>query len=173
MEKYQNQYRIPSARASWWNYAAESAYFITICTHERECFFGNVIDDEMILSEIGIIVSREWMNTFDIRLDMNIQPGEFVVMPNHFHAIVIIGENEYNQQIAQGNTFSPQSKNLASIVRGFKSAVTRHAKSIHRAFAWQTRFHDRIIRNHIEYQRIAEYIANNPIRWTDDQFYVK
>ena len=173
MEKYQNQYRIPSARASWWDYASEAAYFITICTHERECFLGNVINDEMILSEIGTIVYQEWLNTFVIRPDMNIQPGEFVVMPNHFHAIVIIGENEYNHQIEPNNTFSPQLKNLASVVRGFKSAVTHHARSVHFAFAWQTRFHDRIIRNQKEYQRIAEYIVNNPSRWTDDQFYVK
>ena len=125
MKKYQNKYRIPSARASQWNYAAESAYFITICTHNRECFFGNVIEGEMVLSEIGAIVYQEWVNTFDMRPDMNLQQGEFVVMPNHFHAIVIIGENEYNRQIKQGNnTFSPQSKNLASIMRGFKSAVT-------------------------------------------------
>ena len=173
MEKYQNQYRIPSARASWWNYAAEAAYFITICTHERECFFGNVIENEMILSEIGTIAFQEWMNTFDMRPDMNIQQGEFVVMPNHFHAIVIIGENEYNQQITQNNTFSPQSKNLASIVRGFKSAVTHHARLVDPAFAWQTRFYDRIIRNHTEYRRIAEYIVDNPSKWSEDQFYIK
>ena len=173
MEKYQNQYRIPSARASWWNYAAESAYFITICTYERECFLGNVIEGEMILSEIGIIVLREWMNTFNMRPDMNIQQGEFVVMPNHFHAIVVIGENKYNHKITQGNTFSPQSKNLAAIVRGFKSAVTHQAKSIHSAFAWQTRFYDHIIRNDTEYQRIAEYIVNNPTKWSEDQFYAK
>ena len=173
MEKYQNKYRIPSARASWWNYATDAAYFITICTHEREFFFGNVIEGEMVLSEIGTIVLREWMNTFDMRPDMNIQLGEFVVMPNHFHAIVIIGENEYNRQITQGNTFSPQSKNLASIVRGFKSAVTRHARFIRPSFAWQTRFYDRIIRDYAEYQRIEEYIVNNPAKWADDQFYVK
>jgi hypothetical protein len=173
MEKYQNQYRIPSTRAVWWNYAAEAAYFITICTHERECFFGNIIEGEMISSEIGTIVLQEWTNTFDMRPDMNIQSGEFVVMPNHFHAIVIIGENEYNRQITQGNTFSPQSKNLAAIVRGFKSAVTHHARFIRPAFAWQTRFYDRIIRDNSEYQRIAEYILNNPSKWHDDQFYIK
>jgi putative transposase len=69
------------------------------------------------------------------------------------------------------NQFGPQRKNLASLLRGFKSAVTRDARAIHPAFGWQERFHDHIIRDDNEYQRIAHYIATNPANWKDDEFY--
>ena len=68
------------------------------------------------------------------------------------------------------NQFGPQSKNLASIIRGFKTGVTKNARVIHPDFAWQSRFHDRIIRNNAEYQRISTYIKNNPVNWQDDNF---
>ena len=116
---------------------------------------------------------------------------QMVVMPNHFHAIIIIGENEYNRPgdtdavvrrdamhrvsttapNGPANKFGPQSKNLASIIRGFKSAVTINARKIHSGFAWQSRFHDHIIRDEQSYQNISEYIINNPAKWEDDKFY--
>ncbi|MBW8323826.1 MAG: hypothetical protein K0M50_03585 [Prolixibacteraceae bacterium] len=165
MDKFQDKYRISSTRASWWDYASSGVYFITICTQNRECYFRQVLEKEMILSEMGNTVNAEWLKTFDIRKDMNLTMGEYVVMPNHFHAIIVIGKNEYNQPIntdevfrrdavhrvstttpanAAANKFGPQSKNLASIIRGFKSAVTTHARKIHADFAWQSRFHDHI-----------------------------
>jgi hypothetical protein len=69
------------------------------------------------------------------------------------------------------NQFGPQSKNLASIIRGFKTGVTKNARLIHPDFAWQSRFHDRIIRNNEEFQRISKYIRNNPANWRDDKFF--
>ena len=210
-DKYQNKYRIPSARLQNWDYGANGAYFITICTHNREHYFGEIINGEMILNELGRIVETEWMKTIEIRPDMNLEFGEFVVMPNHFHAIIIIGKNEYNTQcdaqrttyrrdahctdamhrvstihnaqrtdamhrvstIESINKFGPQSKNLASIIRGFKSAVTTNARKIHADFAWQFRFHDHIIRNTDEFNRIQTYIANNPQNWDNDKFHEK
>ena len=71
------------------------------------------------------------------------------------------------------NKFGPQSKNLASIIRGFKSAVTTNARKIHADFAWQFRFHDHIIRNTDEFNRIQTYITNNPQNWDNDKFYGK
>lgn len=176
MEKYQNKYRIASARAPFWNYGWSAAYFITICTHHRLCWFGRVGDGEMILSEIGEIVKTEWLKTFEMRPDMNLYMGEYVVMPNHFHAIIGIGENQYNTQNDMENTtlnqFGPQSKNLASIVRGFKIGVTKNARVVQPDLAWQTRYHDYIIRNEQSYQTIAAYIINNPAQWTADKFYI-
>lgn len=186
MDKFQNKYHIPSARAPWWDYAHAGVYFITICTQNRECYFGQVMEKEMILSEMGNTVNSEWLKT----LDMNLSMGEY--MPNHFHAIIVIGKNEYNQPIdtdevfrkdtlhrvstttpanAAANKFGPQSKNLASIIRGFKSAVTTLARKIHAGFAWQSRFHDHIIRDDEEYQRIANYINTNPENWETDKFF--
>lgn len=131
-DKFQNKYRIPSARWQSWDYGSNAAYFITICTADREHYFGRIekriIDsqctietrctvetqciaslpvnttdppttiNEMILSEIGKIVESEWLKTPEIRPDMNIVLDEFRVMPNHFHAIIIIGENRYNTE---------------------------------------------------------------------------
>ncbi|MGI6048918.1 MAG: type I restriction-modification enzyme R subunit C-terminal domain-containing protein [Petrimonas sp.] len=96
--KFQNKYRIQSARLQNWDYCWAGAYFITICTKNREHYFGEVENEEMILSEIRCIVEQEWLKTFDMRPDMNLQMGDYQVMPNHFHAIIIIGENEYNKR---------------------------------------------------------------------------
>ena len=203
-DKFQNKYRIQSARLQNWDYGSNAMYFVTICTQNRQCYFGDVVAGIMNLSEIGKIVETEWLKTFEIRADMNLHLGEYVVMPNHFHAIITIGINKYNaqrdgqrdaqpdaanrrdamhcvsstndttatgQKNAKKNHFGPQSKNLASIIRGFKSAVTTGARMIHADFEWQSRFHDHIIRNDESFQRISNYIINNPLKWTDDTFY--
>jgi len=170
-----------------WDYGSNGMYFITICTQNREHLFGDVIGGKMQLNEIGKIVKIEWLKTFELRIDMNLQMGEFVVMPNHFHAIIIIGNNEYNTETQQRrdamhcvstqknttkNKFGPQSKNLASIVRGFKSAVTTYArKNGFTDFGWQSRFHDHIIRNEKSFHTISQYIINNPENWNTDKFY--
>ena len=177
-EKFQNKYRIPSARLQHWDYGHNAMYFVTICTKNRDCFFGNIDNGVMVLSELGGIVKNEWIKTFQLRPDMNLQMGEFVIMPNHFHTIILIGENEYNNKcrdathcvsantnnvnIKHENKFGPQSKNLASIIRGFKSSVTINARKIHADFAWQTRFHEHIVRNNESFYKISNYIINNP-----------
>ncbi len=184
-DKYQNKYRIPSARLQNWDYARSAAYFVTICTHNREMFFGKIKDGKMHATAIGNIAEQEWLKTPEVRPDMNLMLGQFVVMPNHFHGILLIGDNEYNggaidcsrdamHRVSTGGkpgAFGPQSKNLASIMRGFKSSVTTHARKMGDAlFNWQTRYHDYIIRNADEYERIAAYIENNPAKWRDDNF---
>jgi len=173
--KYQHKYRISSARLKEWNYGAEGSYFITICTKRREHFFGEIINNEMQLSYLGKVVEDEWLKTFELRPDMKLEMGEFIVMPNHFHGIIIIGENEYNtgRDAMHGvSTFGPQSKNLGSILRGFKSAVTTNArKRGNTDFNWQPRFHDHIIRDEASFERIQYYIANNPANWKNDKFY--
>jgi len=190
-DKYRNKYRIASARAPWWDYGRPGAYFVTICTRKTQHYFGHIHDGEVHLSEIGKIAQTEWLKTPEIRPDMNLELGAFVVMPNHFHAIIIIGENQYNTEPTDAgrdamhrvstmattiettckNSFAPQSKNLASIIRGFKSAVTKAARQIHSDFSWQPRFHDRIIRDEKSFQTISEYIENNPLKWAYDKFY--
>jgi putative transposase len=69
------------------------------------------------------------------------------------------------------NQFAPQSKNLASIIRGFKSAVTMQARQLNPDFAWQSRFHDHIIRDAASFERISNYIINNPLNWDKDKFH--
>jgi len=181
-EKFQNKYRITSARLQNWDYGRNAAYFVTICTQHREHYFGDITNGIMQLSEIGLIVENEWLKTFQMRPDMNLQMDEFVIMPNHFHAIIIIGANQYNTPRKNAmhcvstngdykNEFGPQSKNLASIIRGFKIGVTKNARKIHADFAWQSRFHDHIIRNDQSFLNIKNYIRNNPLKWTDDKLH--
>src|SRR5437870_534471 len=85
-------------RATWWNYGSQAKYFITNCTKERECFFGEIRNGEMLSSEIGQVAHDEWLKTSDARPDMNLVLDEFVIMPNHFHAILEIKANAYNHK---------------------------------------------------------------------------
>lgn len=134
----------------------------------------------MHLSEIGKIVQDEWLKTSTIRKDMNLELGEFVVMPNHFHCLITIRYNEYNRPSPENlsktkeervNKFGPQKKNIPSIIRGFKSAVTMHARSMKNFdFDWQSKYHDYILRDMGAYDRIANYIRNNPKKWERDLF---
>nr|WP_320021607.1 transposase [uncultured Draconibacterium sp.] len=201
-DKFRNKYRISSARLQNWDYGRHAAYFVTICTQGREHYFGNIMDGEMQLSAIGKIAQTEWLKTFDLRPDMNLTMGEYIIMPNHFHAIIIIGENQFNtdedgggnengdgggdghvetQCIASlpqtppmppspANQFGPQRKNLASIIRGFKIGVTTRARKINPGFAWQSRYHEHIIRNNKSFERISNYIRSNPENWEADRF---
>ncbi|NLJ82963.1 MAG: hypothetical protein GX330_07550 [Bacteroidales bacterium] len=173
MDKFQNKYRGKSTRLRNWDYSWAAAYFVTICTKHRIHYFGEIKNGRMELSEIGNIVENEWLKTFEIRLDMNLQMGEFTIMPNHFHAIITIGKNKYNikSHTQSTNTFGPQSKNLASIIRGFKIGVTKNARQFNPDFAWQPLFYDHIIQNDKSYQRITNYIINNPKYWQEDKFY--
>ncbi len=95
-KKFRGKYRIDSVRLKNFDYSSNGAYFITIVTKNRENFFGEIVNEEMNLSGIGEIVWNEWIKTPEIRPDMNLQMVEFVVMPNHVHGIIFIGENEYN-----------------------------------------------------------------------------
>lgn len=194
---FNNKYRIPSARLQNWNYANEAMYFVTICIKNRENYFGEILDAILQPIELGKIAQSEWYKSIEMRPDMNLELGEFVVMPNHIHGIIMIGENEYNTPMDTSldtlrrdamhcvsttdisnatttkykNQFAPQTKNLSSIIRGYKSAVTTYARKNGIEFDWQPRFHDHIIRSMDDYHRISNYIINNPAKWQEDKFY--
>jgi putative transposase len=167
---YKNKYRIPSARLQTWDYGAAGMYFITICCKNMTCYLGNIPKTEDFANAImnptilGEIAESELLKSIDMRKDMNIDIAEYIIMPNHMHAIITIGENQYNNSNNAGgiaeshlpkNAFKPQSKNLASILRGYKSAVTTFARKNDLKFEWHIRFHDHIIRSEEEYFRIA------------------
>ena len=168
---FKNKYRIKSIRLKHWNYSLNGIYYVTICTKNRECWFGDIVNGEMKLSRVGKIIANEWVETERIR--SYVQLDEWVIMPNHFHGIVIIDNDNVvcnvethghvSLQTEHTNKFGPQSKNLPAIIRGFKGTTT---KQIHLAgfhdFAWQSRFYEHIIRNEYELNRIREYIFNNP-----------
>lgn len=95
-DKYQNKYRISSARLPGWDYGWNASYFVTICTKDREKFFGEIVDGEMILSKIGIIADIMW---YEIKNHAkNIELGDFIVMPNHLHGIITLNEQNPEQK---------------------------------------------------------------------------
>ncbi len=179
--KYKGRYRIESARLKNWDYGWNAAYFVTICTHCREHYFGDIKDGRMHLSEIGQLANKYWLEIPKhfpfVELDA------FVVMPNHVHGIITINkpnderdvetQNFASLPVEPQNKFGPQSQNLASIIRGFKIGVTKNARKIHADFAWQSRYHDHIIRNNASLERIRDYIINNALNWQEDKFYNK
>ncbi len=191
-DKFQNKYRIPSARLQNWDYATEGAYFITICTKDRVHYFGAIENAKMTLSNVGIIADLMW---YEIKNHAkNIELGEFVVMPNHVHGILILNENELDngtnvnvetrhalslpteqsetEKTIGQNRFQNQGKNtISSIVGSYKSAVTKHCNRLGFEFGWQSRFHDHIIRDAKSFSTIQYYIANNSINWEQDKFY--
>ena len=214
-QKYQNKYRGQSTRKQSWDYSSEGSYFITICTKNKQHFFGKIRDGKMMLSEIGKVVESEWIKSIAMRPEMEIELGEFVVMPNHFHAIINIVrraathrgpefvsngddgsrcdpsspefssiENASSDNLAamrrgrtdasasaKKNQFGEQSNNIASIIRGFKSAVTCWCKkNDYLNFGWHPLFHDHIIRDEKAYLNISNYIRNNPVNWEKDCF---
>lgn len=165
-EKFNNKYRISTARLNNWDYGWNASYFVTICTHNRECYFGNSLNGKMELSEIGKLAEKYWLEIpqhFPF-----VKLGAFVVMPNHVHGIIII-DRQPSKIKMQANKFGPQSRNLASIIRGYKIGVTLNARKIDADFAWQKRYYDHIIRDDNSYNKIIEYIIENPIQWVEDE----
>ncbi|CAN5387649.1 transposase [soil metagenome] len=181
MDKYQNKFRISSARLKNYDYTNNGFYFITICTKERKHFFGQVTNDVMILNELGKITESCWS---DIpKHSKLISLGEYIVMPNHVHGILIIDntiETMYGTSAVpniapvtknQMSAISPKANSISSAVRSFKSAVTRATRNKRPEFNWQVRFHDHIIRNYESYLKISDYIRSNPSNWKKDIFY--
>ncbi len=176
----QKKYRIESTRLKNWDYSANGYYFITICTHGRACLFGKIMNGNMILSDIGKIVLREWNESFNIRSELFCDC--FVIMPNHIHAVVVI-KNTHDveahcrvslQQQCKKPVAVRRPKSVSSFVAGFKSSATKQINMFRKTpgmALWQLRFHDHIIRNVNELQRIRQYILNNPVKWQDDKFY--
>ena len=183
VERFQGKYRIASTRLPNWNYAADGAYFVTICTHNRLHFFGDVINSQVQLSVIGKIADQFWAdipNHFaDVYLDA------YVIMPNHVHGILIIDRSHnYHTPLPPTHVetlhatslppnmsnISPKTNSLGAIIRSYKSAVTRWSRQNHfDNFAWQPRFYEHIIRNDSSMHRIRNYIINNPAKWQEDK----
>ncbi|MDR3559377.1 MAG: hypothetical protein P4L62_02845 [Candidatus Pacebacteria bacterium] len=155
-----------------YDYSQNGMYFVTICTKDREYFFGDIADQKINSSNIGIIAQRCWLeipNHFPhIALD------EFVIMPNHIHGIIEI----INPEPVGGNNYCPLrdlpwqtlwARSLSSAVRGFKIGVTKWCNENNYYFCWQQNYFDHIVRNDAELNRIREYIRNNPANWNRDR----
>ncbi len=157
-----------SIRLNHYDYSESGAYFITVCTKNFEHYFGNIQNGKMNLSMIGQIVHNEWIRTKQIR--KNVALDEFIIMPNHFHGIIIINSVGAYWNTPLQRTFKSPSNNLGAIVRSFKSSVKRWCNKNNFAnFQWQRNYYEHIVRNDFELNRIRKYIINNPINWELDR----
>ena len=158
-----------SIRLKGYDYSQPGAYFITICTQDRACLFGDVMGGEMRLNEYGHIV---WRCLEEIPLHFpHAELDAFVVMPNHVHGIVIL--TVQNGVFGKMEQFGkPVPGSIPTIVRSFKSATTRHINALRGtpgAPVWQRNYYEHIIRNEESLNRIREYIVTNPMRWALDR----
>lgn len=131
-----------SIRLKNYDYSKKGLYFITLCATKRKSIFGEITNGEMHLNTFGLITDEEWKNTSEIR--KNISLGEYIIMPNHFHAIISIdykieksesdtgvlqyAQNEGNAQKSSG--FKSPSHTIGAIIRGFKGATTKRINNL-------------------------------------------
>ena len=198
---FNNKYRIPSARLKGWDYREAANYFVTICTKNREHFFGQIENKQMILNDLGNIAQHCWDETpkhFPF-----VELINFVVMPNHVHGLLYLRGADENMDdldnksiitdaVSSGNdvetlhatslplpqtknekmaSISPKKYSLASVMRSYTSAVTNFANKNKLPNGWQERYHDHIVRNQEEFNRINNYITTNPVNWENDKFH--
>ena len=154
-----------SIRLKEYDYAQPGAYFITICTHNKELYFEQY-------PELKPIVSRQWQEIPDRYTD--IQLDEFIVMPNHIHGIIIVGAT---LAVARNNRAGARpAPTIGEIIGTFKSLCVhdwlKYIKEnrIHTVGRfWQRNYYEHVIRNEDELNKIREYIQNNPLEWHLDR----
>jgi len=222
-EKFKNKYRGISHRKPGWDYSSDGMYFITLVTQNRICNLGKIIDTAgnayVQLSDFGQMVDAEWKKSFEIRNELFMD--EYIIMPNHLHAIVVIDKNDKTMADKNGDGVAAETddgvtaetvgahgraplrfpphiqwqphiqlqpfyrlpKSISSFFAGFKSAVNstiddyidennvnipKYNRNNH---FFQPNYYDHIIRDEQSYQRISEYIKNNPAKWQVDKFF--
>lgn len=168
-----------SIRLRHYDYRAPGSYFVTICTYQRLCLFGDVVNGKMRLNAFGEAVNDCWQA---IPQHFSQVSGDaFVVMPNHVHGIVVISGG----MVGEGRAMpcpdrddrirefgKPIAGSLPTIVGSFKSAATKHINQIRGAKGspvWQRNYYEHIIRDDAALANIRRYIRNNPAVWHEDQ----
>ena len=185
---FQNHYRIEPSRLSNWDYSTPGYYFVTICTQDHACLFGEISNGKIRLNDLGHSAS-DCINQIPTHF-LTAKIDEHIIMPNHVHAIIQLcdvnaAKIRHKRDVAcyvstkiKGPTadskmaaISPKPQSLSTIVRSFKSETTKQIRSIDCQIrhVWQPRFHDHIIRNDRELFAIRLYIRNNPTNWENDR----
>lgn len=185
-KKFKNKYKIKSARLKGYDYSQNGMYFMTICTKDKEDFFGSVKNGKMVLNEIGKIADCYWREIPKhfpfVNLDIH------GIMPNHIHGIIEIISNNSVETPKLGvskmyKTCKPETPGsgvstrmwksgcLGVIINQYKRTCTIEIRKQPDpfTFSWQSRYYDRVIRNEQELNRIREYIFSNPQNWEEDK----
>ena len=165
-----------SIRIKAYDYTRPGGYFITIVTYQRNCIFGNIVNEEMQLNALGTIVDECWYAIPDHF--PNIELGAYVVMPNHVHGIIVINENGMatnSSPFVGARHASPLPRgvkphSIGALVGSFKSAVTKRiGRELNATGVWQRNYYEHVIRNHEDWDRIHRYIESNPSMWAEDE----
>jgi REP element-mobilizing transposase RayT len=143
-------------RLAEYDYSQAGAYFVTICAYKKNCIFGQVSGDRVNLTQLGELVSENWRRLPQIYEFISLDT--FVIMPNHFHAIVWLNETS-------------SGKSLSKIIAYFKALSAHEARNCvgKPLLLWQRGFFEHIVRNDRDLYRIRQYIVDNPAQWSVDQ----
>ncbi len=163
-----------SIRVKGYDYSQAGAYFITMCVRERECLLGEVVDGKVQPSGIGAVVEACWRDL--PRHYAHVDLGEFVIMPNHVHGIIIL-TSDVGDNVGAGFKPAPTKRHgLTEVVRAFKTFSTRRINVLRETPGlqlWQRNYYERIIRDEAELGRISQYIVDNPARWLEDEYHAE
>lgn len=165
-----------SIRILGFNYSQSGVYYVTICTQQKACLFGEVVNGGMRLNDLGRIVQKCWLEIPSHFTHSRMMDS--IVMPNHLHGLIVLRHINPNSGTAccaptdQREAFgSPVCGSIATIVRSFKSAVTKTARgtvdfgSLH---LWQRGYYEHVIRNEHDLQDVVDYVRSNPLNWGKD-----
>ena len=153
-----------SIRLKDYDYAQAGAYFVTICVWNRECLFGDILDGNMLINGLGDLVLFTWKDL--VNHVGNIELNTFVLMPNHCHGLIVI------DQAKAADSMRPHR--LSEIVRQFKTFSAKRINAYRDTPGipvWQRNYYEHVIRNEADFNRITDYIANNPQRWAEDSLH--
>lgn len=168
-----------SIRLREYDYSQAGYYFVTVCTAQKLHLFGEIHDGVMCLNEIGQVVDdicRELPGRYPVDLD------EYIIMPNHFHGILVLGDsvgarfiapNLSRQSTRPGGAMNG-APTIGKIVHDFKARCTHAINGLQSSRVtplWQRNYWERVIRNEAELANIREYIRNNPKQWELDELY--
>jgi putative transposase len=154
-----------SIRLKGFDYSRSAVYFVTICVQNRECLFGTISQNRMLLNDAGAMVAVEWLK-LSTRFP-SVTLDEFVIMPNHFHGIICISSE------------SPENPTLGGIIGAFKSIVnnnyiagvnTQNWQPFDKRL-WQRNYYEHIVREDLGLEKIQAYIQNNPATWQTDSLH--
>ena len=163
-------YHRHSIRLKGYDYSTQNAYFITICTKNRENFFGTVgARQRLALNEFGEIIEKG-IKSIPV-IYPNIDLDEFIIMPNHLHTIILINNPQGRANVSPLHEHHSKIKTIGYIIGQFKSSMTKtiNKKGLDE-FAWQRNYYEHIIRNPEELNQIRQYIINNPLNWDNDEY---
>ncbi|MBD2577883.1 transposase [Oscillatoria sp. FACHB-1406] len=147
-----------SIRLPGYDYASPGAYFLTLCLHNREPLFGEIVNGEMHLNLYGKTVKTFWENLE--RHHERVKLDVFTIMPNHLHGIIELTD-----------VITPKAKSLSEIVRGFKTFSARRINQMRKMRnvpVWQRNYYEHIIRDERALEQIRQYVLENPQRWKED-----